>query len=128
MKITANNIAKEMMKTLEDFAGATTDTVRESVREVTKEARTIVKQNANSYGWDDYTKSIDQKVENTSTGAVGVVFVRDPDYRRAHLLEHGHAVIRGGKRVGQARPFPHFEQGQEHIEHELIQRVKEKMR
>ena len=117
-----------MMKALEDYNGSTIEEVREAVKEVTKEARDIVRQQANSYGWTQYPKSIDQKVQNTSTGAIGVVYAREPDYVRAHLLEHGHAVVRGGKRVGQARPFPHFAKGQEHIERELVQRVKEKMR
>lgn len=128
MKIKPEEFVKEMQKALNEYSAATTNDVQEAVEEVTKEARLKVRERARSYNWRNYPRNITSRVDRNTVGAIGTVYVKGEDYRLAHLLENGHAVVRGGERVGYARPFPHFEDGERLIERELINRVKEKMR
>lgn len=58
----------------------------------------------------DYRKSFTQTSEKTYRGATSTVHNESPDYRIAHLLEHGHMTRDGTTRV---KAYPHWKPAEE---------------
>lgn len=122
--VTVDHLAEAVMKGLTEYADASTELVKQSVQQVSKEVKKEISENApkrtgaykNSWG----TK----KTKETSNSLTMTVHSKNR-YQIAHLLEHGHAK-RGGGRVA-ARPHiaPAEENGvtslQEKIERGLKQ-------
>ena len=92
------------MTGLTEYADATTDLVKQSVQEVSKEVKKEISANAPKRT-GAYKKSwATKKTKETSNSLVMTVHSKNR-YQIAHLLEHGHAK-RGGGRVA---AIPHIE-------------------
>nr|DAV00338.1 MAG TPA: putative tail component [Caudoviricetes sp.] len=112
------------MKGLTEYADASTELVKQSVQQVSKEVKKEISENAPKRT-GAYKKSwATKKTKETSNSLTMTVHSKNR-YQIAHLLEHGHAK-RGGGRVA-ARPHiaPAEENGvtslQEKIERGLKQ-------
>lgn len=125
-KIKIDDLAKEITKTLEEFAGATDAVVEKAVTETAKEAVKELK-NANppgsgQYGsWSEYNKSWKIKQTKTDKRYNKKATIHNADkYNLAHLLEKGHALVRGGR----TRAFPHIAPVEERAEKKLMENIK----
>ena len=130
-KVTVDNLADEIMKSLKEFENVTDkdcqdgvlDTAEEAVKELrlAKPEYTPVIQSWQKYnsGW-----GIDAKLKGKKTSAI----VRNKtEYRLTHLLEFGHAIRRGGRKIGDARAFEHIapvaKKAEENLTKNIIKRV-----
>ena len=102
--VSIDRLAETIMTGLTEYADATTDLVKESVQEVSKEVKKEISTNAPKRT-GAYKKSwATKKTKETSNSLVMTVHSKNR-YQIAHLLEHGHAK-RGGGRVA---AIPHIE-------------------
>lgn len=122
--VTVDHLAEAVMKGLTEYADASTELVKQSVQQVSKEVKKEISENAPKRT-GAYKKSwANKKIKETSNSLTMTVHSKNR-YQIAHLLEHGHAK-RGGGRVA-ARPHiaPAEENGvtslQEKIERGLKQ-------
>ncbi len=122
--VTVDHLAEAVMKGLTEYADASTELVKQSVQQVSKEVKKEISENAPKRT-GAYKKSwCTRKTKETSNSLTMTVHSKNR-YQIAHLLEHGHAK-RGGGRVA-ARPHiaPAEENGvtslQEKIERGLKQ-------
>ncbi|EAA0289527.1 HK97 gp10 family phage protein [Listeria monocytogenes] len=68
----------------------------------------------------DYAKSWTSKKTN-QTGQI--VYAKDPEYRLTHLLENGHALRNGGRKVGDVKAKKHIQKAEEEAVNEYIDEV-----
>lgn len=125
-KINIDDLAKEVTKTLEEFAEATDEVVEKAVTDTAKEALEELK-NASPPGsgqfssWNDYNKG--WKITQTKTDRKyhRKATIHNVDkYRLTHLLEKGHALVKGGR----TRAFPHIAPVAEKAEDKLMENIK----
>lgn len=57
--------------------------------------------------------------------ANGFVIHNKTDYQLAHLLEYGHDIVRGGKKVGHSDAIPHIKDVEEWVQDEAVKRLEE---
>lgn len=116
-----------IQKMLNEYGDDVIHALGETADEITTETAKRVKQSA-PVDTGGYKKKIAAKKEhNKKLGDVhNYVHVKDPDYRRAHLLENGHACAGGTKRVPGK---PHFKDGEDYVldnfEKKLAQKVED---
>lgn len=107
--VTVDHLAEAVMKGLTEYADASTELVKQSVQQVSKEVKKEISENAPKRT-GAYKKSwATKKIKETSNSLTMTVHSKNR-YQIAHLLEHGHAK-RGGGRVA-ARP--HIAPAEEH--------------
>lgn len=128
--IQANELAAAVDEILTGYAQDVTEIVKDEAEDVAKDCVAEVKANARKLfptkGPNSYVNSWRKKVtERTSQGIVVTVYSRR--YQIAHLLEHGHLVVRDGKAVGKAEARPHVGPAEENASRELQRRVKIKI-
>ena len=101
--ISIEQLAETIMSGLTEYANTTTDLVKTSVKQVSKEVKKEIQLNAPKRT-GVYKKSwATKKTKETSNSLVMTVHSKNR-YQIAHLLEHGHAK-RGGGRVA---AIPHI--------------------
>lgn len=126
-KVKPDSLGEAIAKALRDFEGATEDALLVAINETAEAAAQVVKSKAQQHG-SDYANDITAVPARKIQQRKGTAFVTAGDhYRVAHLLEHGHAVIRGGRKVGQAKAYPHFEDGERYAEENLVPNLKKEM-
>lgn len=102
--VKVDKLADTIIKGLTEYANASSDLVKKSVQEVSKEVKTDISSKAPKRT-GAYKKSwATKKVKETSNSLVVTVHSKNR-YQIAHLLEYGHAK-RGGGRVA---AIPHIE-------------------
>lgn len=128
--IQANELAAAVDEILTGYAQDVTEIVKDEAEDVAKDCISEIKTNARrlfrTKGSNSYANSWRKKVtERTPQGIVVTVYSRK--YQIAHLLEHGHAVVRNGQMVGRAPAYPHIGPAEENASRELQRRVKIKI-
>lgn len=123
----AKDLSKEIAKELALFENATLADIEEAAKEVADEACQIVKEQASKHYPKSYVNSI--KVVKQSKRGKTLIYVSAGDhYRVAHLLEHGHALVKGGRKLKQVEGHPHFEQGENYVDRQYAERVARKVK
>ena len=95
-----NNMAAEIMKGLNEYAGLCTDTMKAAVNETGKEVKKDIQTGA-PVRTGRYKKSWTTKKAAENSNSITVVVHSKDRYQIAHLLEHGHAKRSGGQ-IGRA--------------------------
>lgn len=125
--INPSDLAGAVNEILSGYAQEITEAVKEEAQDVAKAAVKEIRASARrlfkSHSTSAYASSWRQKViEENSQGLTVVVYSRK--YQLAHLLEHGHAVVRKGAVVGRAPAYPHIAPAEENASAELQRRIK----
>jgi len=129
-KIKTDELAAAVDEILSGYAENVVGVVKEEAQDVAKTCVKEIKANARALfrtsGSNSYANSWRQKVTaETPEGVVVTVYSRK--YHLAHLLEHGHAIVRSGKMIGRVRARPHIAPAEQNAAKELEKRIKIKV-
>lgn len=104
--INVTQLAIEIQKQLMEYTEEVAETTRKIAMETSE--RTVKKLRENSpksKGGGTYAKNWTRASETDGV----VVYNRAPTYRLTHLLEKGHQLKQGGRKVGASPAYPHIE-------------------
>ena len=77
----------------------------------------------------DYSRDWDDMDSYYKTGRFEkkkIVYNRS-HYQLTHLLEFGHALVRGGRKVGEVRAYPHIAEVNDRVQETLIRKVESRL-
>lgn len=121
--IKSDSFDRAVSDVLQAYVGATRLAIEESVKKTASETVTELKhanpEGSGVYGsWNDYNDSWKVKTSgfNKTSGMINGIVYNKEHYRLTHLLEFGHALVRGGRTFGKGRSssFPHIGPAQDH--------------
>ncbi len=118
MSIKIDDLAKEVMRGLDEYADVTTEQVKKAVRKAGNTVRREIQENAPK-NTGDYAKSWAVKKVRESSHTLELVVYSKNRYQLTHLLEFGHCLRNGGR----TRAIPHIapaeEKGIEQLEKQI---------
>ena len=108
------DFADAVMEALQEETERVEELSREEITATAKDALKVLRDHPNiPVRTGDYKKSFALKKKTDSAGEFGyTLYNKAPEYRKAHLLEYGHAK-RGGGRV---KAYPHWKDAQEIVD------------
>lgn len=110
MSISADKLAKEIMRQMKEYTEEVQETTQEVAREVSGKAVKMLKtESPKSKNGGTYAKNWTREIERDGI----TVYNRKPSYRLTHLLEKGHQLKRGGRKIGSVPANPHIEEVEE---------------
>lgn len=80
-----------------------------------------INSHSNGYKGKHYQK--DWYVDNKSKKHHAHIIIANRQYRLTHLLEKGHDIIRGGKKVGRSSAIPHIKPVEEWANQAVVSRM-----
>lgn len=113
---------QEVLKEYPDEARTAAD---ESVTEVARESRKIIKAKAPRGRRKKYFKSFRTRTENSTFGREVTIYSGNHEYSLTHLLEKGHFLWNRPNRP--TRAFRHWKDGEQYAIETLPKRIKEKL-
>ena len=129
-KTTVDNLAKEIEKSLADFAGVTEEACEKGVIETAQDAvKALRAAHPSENAWPNYNKGWTVRTEKSRTFKSGILSVvwNKEHYRLTHLLEKGHALRHGGRKVGETRPFEHIAPVDREAEENLVKNIRKRV-
>ena len=120
MSIKIDDLAREVMKGLDEYADVTTEQVKKAVRKAGNTVRREIQENAPK-NTGDYAKSWAVKKARESSHTLEVVVHSKNRYQLTHLLEFGHCLRNGGRTRAMPHIAPAEEKGIEQLE-KMIER------
>ena len=120
MSIKIDDLAREVMKGLDEYADVTTEQVKKAVRKAGNTVRREIQENAPK-NTGDYAKSWAVKKVRESSHTLEVVVHSKNRYQLTHLLEFGHCLRNGGRTRAMPHIAPAEEEGIEQLE-KMIER------
>lgn len=129
-KIKIDDLAKAIVKEMEEYGEDITEVAEKALNETSKDAVKKLKSanpsGSGEYGsWKKYNASwgITKTKTDAKYGKKATIHNKE-HYQLAHLLEKGHALVAGGRKVGDTRAFEHIAPIAEKAEKELEEKIK----
>ena len=130
MNVKADSLGKAIAEALETFAEATEEAMADGINITAEKAAEIVRTHAKHFG-ENYAGDITArkgKLRRRKSGSSIHAYVTAGDhYRVAHLLEHGHAMVAGGRVAGFVEGYEHFAKGQDYVDRNLVQNIRKEI-
>ena len=117
-KIRFDELVKEALDSFEDYFQEVTADVKKDVKEVAKECAKELK-NSSPKKSGNYRKGWRATTTYDGRGGIHVVVHNKEHYRLTHLLEDGHAKVKGGRVEG----IPHIQPAEDNAAKKLAQRI-----
>lgn len=120
-----SDLTKEVNKILLDYVSDVDKVVYKAEEQVAKEAVKKLKATSpkNPRGKGKHYAD-DWGVDNASKKQYAKFVIKNKQYQLTHLLENGHDIVSGGKKVGYAKPQKHIKPVEEWVKSEVEERVK----
>lgn len=123
MKVKSSDLADAVMRELRNYSREATETMKETILDVSKETVKDLKQTSPKLT-GDYAKKWKYDVAyETSKELRTVIHVAKPEYPLTHLLEKGHAKRNGGR----TRPIVHIQPAEERAIDQVVKRMERKL-
>ena len=119
MSIKIDDLAREVMKGLDEYADVTTEQVKKAVRKAGNTVRREIQENAPK-NTGDYAKSWAVKKVRESSHTLELVVHSKNRYQLTHLLEFGHCLRNGGRTKAMPHIAPAEEKGIEQLEKMIV--------
>lgn len=104
--ISADKLAAEIMRQMREYTEEAKKVARKVALKASWEAVNLLKEaSPKSEGGGEYAENWSRTKDKYDI----TVYNKEPTYRIAHLLEKGHQLRRGGRKVGEVRAYPHIE-------------------
>ena len=123
MSIKIDDLAKEVMRGLDEYADVTTEQVKKAVRKAGNTVRREIQENAPK-NTGDYAKSWAVKKVRESSHTLEVVVHSKNRYQLTHLLEFGHCLRNGGRTRAMPHIAPAEEKGIEQLEKQIERSIR----
>lgn len=128
MNIKPDELKDAVNDILQTFAKATADEVAKATKETAEKAAQITRQAAAAQYGSHYANAIRARhfrnIAKNGGREISEYVTAGPRYRIAHLLEHGHALVRGGRTIKQVEGHEHFVKGEDYVERNYVPNVK----
>ncbi len=130
MLIKVDDLTDAVNAILEEYADEAKTIIDETVKEVAKEAEYKLHSPSTGTFKDrsgKYRKSWKVEVKEQNLETEAIVYAAKPHYRLTHLLEYGHALRRGGRKVGEVDAFRHIEDVNEWAQDALTKELERRL-
>lgn len=126
-KIPTDRLAQEVEKILGEYGDDVQGNLSVIVSQMSKKgANTLRQQSRNTFGGSGkYAKGWTSTVETGRVSTQGTIYNKTPGL--PHLLEHGHALKRGGRTLGRVEGREHIKPVEEALVKEFESKVKSKL-
>ena len=123
MSIKIDDLAKEVMRGLDEYADVTTEQVKKAVRKAGNTVRKEIQENAPK-NTGVYAKSWAVKKVRESSHTLEVVVHSKNRYQLTHLLEFGHCLRNGGRTRARSHIAPAEAKGIEQLEKQIERSIR----
>lgn len=122
--VNIEQLATELGKTLDLYSEEVAEAMKKAVDKTATETKREIKSNTDFVNrTGHYVAHFAVKtIAETRWSKSKVWYVKAPEYRLTHLLEHGH-IKRNYK--GNTRAFPHISKGEEYAEKRIVELIEE---
>lgn len=122
--ISADRLAREIMRQMEEYTEEVKETTQEVAMNVSGKAAKKLRENSpKSKNGGDYAKNWTR-----TTDKYGItVYNKSPAYRLTHLLEKGHQLRRGGRKIGEVQAYPHIEEVEQEYIKEYVEELERRL-
>lgn len=122
--ISADKLAREIMRQMEEYTEEVKETTQKVAMKVSGKAAKKLRENSpKSKNGGTYAKNWTR-----TTDKYGItVYNKSPTYRIAHLLEKGHQLKRGGRKIGEVQAQPHIEEVEQECIKEYVDELERRL-
>lgn len=122
--ISADRLAREIMRQMEEYTEEVKETTADVAMNVSEKAVRMLKaESPKSKNGGTYAKNWTR-----TTDKYGItVYNKSPTYRLTHLLEKGHQLKRGGRKIGEVRAYPHIEEVEQESIKEYVEELERRL-
>ena len=122
VRVKMDEFTPALSQLLIDYGDEIIDAAREIMQPVMKEGAERLKA-ASPKRTGKYRRNWKEQVDYVRFGANGLIYSKSPYYKLTHLLEHGHALRRGGRTYGQVKGIEHIGPVNEWVQDEYERRI-----
>lgn len=124
-KVNIDKLALEIMRSLEAYKDLMVDDMTEAVNATAKETVKMLKSSSPKRSGDyakDWASKRDSNLGKKWRYSM-VVYQKGENYSLTHLLEKGHALVRGGRKVGSSPAITHIAPAEEFAAEMLMDEI-----
>ncbi len=122
--ISADKLAREIMRQMEEYTEEVKETTQDVAMNVSEKAVKKLRENSpKSKNGGTYAKNWTRTTDKYGM----TVYNKSPTYRLAHLLEKGHQLKRGGRKIGEVRAYPHIEEVEQECIKEYVEELERRL-
>lgn len=122
--ISADKLTAEIMRQMKEYTEEVKKTTTNVAMKVSGKAAKKLRENSPvSKNGGNYAKNWTRMTDRYGI----IVYNKSPTYRLAHLLEKGHQLKRGGRKIGVVRAYPHIEEVEQECIKEYVEELERRL-
>lgn len=122
--VSVDKLAAEITRQMKEYTEEVKKTTQKVAKSVSGKAAKKLKENSpKSENGGTYAENWTR-----TTDKYGItVYNKSPTYRLTHLLEKGHQLRRGGRKIGEVRAYPHIEEVEQEYIKEYVEELERRL-